>query len=33
MRSIRKAIEFGTFETFRNEFLETYSLGQLERDA
>lgn len=33
MRSIRKAIEFGTFETFKNEFLETYSLGQLESDA
>jgi queuine tRNA-ribosyltransferase len=30
MRAIRKAIEFGTFETFKNEFLETYSLGQLE---
>jgi queuine tRNA-ribosyltransferase len=33
MRSIRKAIEFGTFETFRREFLGTYSLGQPERDA
>ena len=30
MRGIRKAIEFGTFETFKNTFLETYSLGQLE---
>ena len=25
MRRIRKAIEFGTFEGFRREFLETYS--------
>ncbi len=33
MRSIRKAIEFGTFETFKRAFLETYSLGQPERDA
>jgi len=33
MRSIRKAIEFGTFEAFKNEFLDTYSLGQPERDA
>jgi queuine tRNA-ribosyltransferase len=30
MRSIRKAIEFGTFGTFKDQFLETYSLGQLE---
>ena len=33
MRAIRKAIEFGTFETFKRAFLETYSLGQLEPDA
>jgi queuine tRNA-ribosyltransferase len=33
MRSIRKAIEFGTFESFKDTFLETYSLGQLEPDA
>jgi queuine tRNA-ribosyltransferase len=33
MRSIGKAIEFGTFETFKDKFLDTYSLGQLERDA
>ncbi len=33
MRSIRKAIEFGTFETFKRAFLETYSLGQPEYDA
>ena len=32
MRAIRKAIEFGTFETFRKAFLETYS-RQPERDA
>ena len=25
MRRIRKAIEFGTFEGFRREFLDTYS--------
>jgi queuine tRNA-ribosyltransferase len=28
MRSIRKAIEFGTFETFKRVFLETYSARQ-----
>jgi tRNA-guanine family transglycosylase len=28
MRSIRKAIEFGTFESFANAFLETYSRRQ-----
>jgi queuine/archaeosine tRNA-ribosyltransferase len=33
MRSIRKAIEFGTFETFKRVFLETYSLGQPDYDA
>jgi queuine tRNA-ribosyltransferase len=25
MRAIRKAIEFGTFESFKRAFLETYS--------
>ena len=25
MRGIRKAIEFGTFETFQRAFLETYA--------
>jgi queuine tRNA-ribosyltransferase len=29
MRAIRKAIEFGTFETFKREFLETYSRRSL----
>ena len=33
MRGIRKAIEFGTFKTFKRAFLETYSLGQPEPDA
>ncbi len=33
MRAIRKAIEFGTFESFKSAFRETYSLGQLESDA
>jgi queuine tRNA-ribosyltransferase len=33
MRAIRKAIEFGTFETFTRAFLETYSLGQSEHHA
>jgi queuine/archaeosine tRNA-ribosyltransferase len=28
MRRIRKAIEFGTFESFRREFLDTYSRRQ-----
>ncbi|HEX7779335.1 MAG TPA: tRNA guanosine(34) transglycosylase Tgt [Vicinamibacterales bacterium] len=28
MRQVRKAIEFGTFETFKREFLETYSRRQ-----
>ena len=28
MRRVRKAIEFGTFETFKREFLETYSRRQ-----
>jgi queuine tRNA-ribosyltransferase len=28
MRSMRKAIEFGTFESFANAFLETYSRRQ-----
>jgi queuine tRNA-ribosyltransferase len=30
MRAIRKAIEFGTFEIFKREFLETYSRRQPE---
>jgi queuine tRNA-ribosyltransferase len=30
MRGIRKAIEFGTFETFRQGFLETYSRRRLD---
>jgi queuine tRNA-ribosyltransferase len=28
MRQVRKAIEFGTFESFKREFLETYSRRQ-----
>ena len=28
MRGIRKAIEFGTFDTFQRAFLETYSRRQ-----